>query len=249
MRARSFRCLSRSASVLGTLAAVLLTAPRAFACGVSSVDGSWSCTWADYEEAVRPRWQAGVAALHTRTRLRFSDDVRATQFRNAVVATAAYAPTASLSLQLNAGAAFGGELQTPQGDHRFSVGPTLAAGIAYTLRAGQPFIVLSGVLAATFARTRLEGAVTSVGYGALDVRIGAVVGVTLFDVLRPYAVARAFGGPVFWRHRGDSVTGTDVYHYQLGLGLSLRMIETLALFVEGIPLGERALSGGAALVF
>ncbi len=239
--------LRASVHWLGLALLLLWPAPRAAACGVSSVDGSWSCSWADYDEAVRPRWQLGAAALHTRTRLRFEGDWRATQFRNAIVATAAYAPTARLSLQLNLGAAIGGELQTPRGAYRFSPGPTFAAGASYTLLPGSPFLVLTGVLAASVAES--ERGDESPTYTAIDARFGVAFGVTLFERLSPYAVARAFGGPVFFRYRGESVTGTDVYHVQLGAGLSVRPIDQLVVFIEGIPLGERALSGGASFAF
>jgi hypothetical protein len=61
-------------------------------------------------------------------------------------------------------------------------------------------------------------------------------------------LARAFGGPVFWRYQGEAVTGTDTHHYQLGAGLALRP-KNLNAFVEGVPLGELALSLGGGLAF
>ncbi|MFM2421409.1 MAG: hypothetical protein RL385_6132, partial [Pseudomonadota bacterium] len=39
------------------------------------------------------------------------------------------------------------------------------------------------------------------------------------------------------------------YHVQLGAGVSYRLFGKVDAFLEGIPLGERALSAGAALVF
>ena len=56
----------------------------------------------------------------------------------------------------------------------------------------------------------------SAGYEALDLRLGAMFRTTLFETLSPYAVARVFGGPVFWRYRGSAVTGTDVSTFSSG---------------------------------
>jgi hypothetical protein len=177
------------------------------------------------------------------------DDLHADQRRNAVAATLAYAPTARLSLQLSAGVAFAGELEAPNGTHEFNPGPSAAIGIVYTLISGSPFVAVSGVLSASHATTQLRGRGPSVNYDAFDLRVGVIAGVTLLDVLSPYLVARAFGGPVLWRYEGEAQTGTDAYHVQLGIGATVRPVETVAVFVEGVPLGEKALSGGASFAF
>ena len=44
-----------------------------------------------------------------------------------------------------------------------------------------------------------------------------------------------------------SVDGTDTHHYQFGVGASVQLVKTLSLFVEGVPLGERAVSAGVGL--
>jgi hypothetical protein len=62
-------------------------------------------------------------------------------------------------------------------------------------------------------------------------------------------LARVFGGPVFWRYQGEAVTGSDTHHYQLGAGLALRLSKNFNAFVEGVPLGERALSLGGGVAF
>lgn len=232
------------------LAAVWWGAAPARACGVSSVDGAWSCSLEEHNEAVRPRWQLGAAALYTSTQLRFGDVLRARQTRSAVVATAGYAPTARLSLQANAGVALGGALHAPEGAHAFSAGPTLAVGASYALVSEPPFFVAtSATFAASFARTSSPDAAEEVAdYTALDLRLGLIAGVTLLESVRPYAVARVFGGPVYWTYLGEALTGTDAYHYQLGAGVSWRVTEWFLLYAEGVPLGERAVSGGAALI-
>ena len=45
------------------------------------------------------------------------------------------------------------------------------------------------------------------------------------------------------------MTGTDVHHYQLGVGLAAGLPAHLSLYVEGAPLGERAISGGLGFNF
>jgi hypothetical protein len=237
----------RSSAALLACAFAFISRP-AFACGVSGADGAWSCSLAEHEEAERPRWTLGAAGQTTWTNLKF-EDLRAEQRRNALAAIAGYAPTRQLTIQVSAGAAFAGELQAPNGTHEFSVGPTGSAGVVYTLVEGRPFVAVSGVVSASHATTRLEGRGEPVGYTALDLRLGLIAGTTLFDILSPYAVVRAFGGPVWWRYEGEPQVGTDASHFQLGAGLTLRPIEVLALFIEGIPLGERALSGGASVAF
>jgi hypothetical protein len=79
--------------------------------------------------------------------------------------------------------------------------------------------------------------------------VGAAVGATFFDALTPYAVVRAFGGPIFWHYQGSAHIGTDAYHVQLGAGLFWRIARKVDVFVEGVPLGERALLGGASVPF
>jgi hypothetical protein len=170
--------------------------------------------------------------------------LRAEQSRYAVVATGVYAPTRRLALQASAGVGFGGELRMNDVSYEFSAGPTAAAGVVYTLLEGRPFVALSGVFSAAFAQTRAAGEPAD-SYTALDLRIGLIAGTVLFDVLVPYAVVRAFGGPVFWQGH----TGTDVHHYQLGAGLTVRPLEFWSISLEGVPLGEQALSAGSAIAF
>ena len=65
-----------------------------------------------------------------------------------------------------------------------------------------------------------------------------------------YATARAFGGPIFYRYAGESVTGTDLYKYQVGGGLSIALpSRILDAFVEGIALGERGVAAGLGTSF
>ncbi len=95
-----------------------------------------------------------------------------------------------------------------------------------------PFVLGTAQLSGVTSSTKND-----VGYHALDLRVGAAVGWTFFRTLSHYAVARAFGGPVFWEFDGAKVIGTDLYKYQLGAGVSYMIANRLDLFVEGIGLG------------
>lgn len=215
----------------------------AHACGVSA-SGVSSCSLAEHDEATRARWAVGVSGLYTATRLRFSGSLYAEQVRGAVLASLAYLPTPRLVLQLGAGAALGGSLTAPDGKHTFSPGPIAALGLDYrAFDDGRYFLVLTSGLSFTAAQTQRSDDPT-VGYEALDLRIGAQLGVQLANIVRPYVVTRAFGGPVFWRNQGKAVTGTDTHHYQVGLGTGVNLTKKLNLFAEGIPFGERAVSAG-----
>ena len=60
----------------------------------------------------------------------------------------------------------------------------------------------------------------------------------------PYAVGRLFGGPVFYKIDDVNRIGNDRYHFQLGAGGLIALGKRVDLFVEGVPLGEQALTGG-----
>jgi opacity protein-like surface antigen len=228
--------------------ALLGQVEHASACGVSGPDNVWSCSLEEHNEAERPKWFAGVAAVHTWTELRFNDELRVDQTRSALVATAGYAPTSRVTLQASAGVALGGELRTGERRYDFSPGPNVAAGVAYRLVDGFPFVTLSALFSGTTAKTELRGESSErATYSAFDLRLGVLAGTRVFDILRPYLVGRLFGGPVLWTYRGSEETGTDVSHFQLGAGLSLALVDRLVIGLEGAPLGERALSGGITL--
>jgi hypothetical protein len=182
----------------------------------------------------------------TSTTLRFSGGVRGDETRNAAFGAIAYFPTAQTTLQLALGATLGGTLNMPDGRYDFSPGPTALLGASWQVVDRDVFVLLTSALSFSAARTR-SPLNSSAGYEAFDLRLGAEVGTTVFKVFRPYIPARVFGGPVYWHYRGASVTGTDIYHYQLGAGMVLRLANRINLYAEGIPLGERAVSLGLAL--
>jgi hypothetical protein len=230
----------------GLAGAAMFLTLDARACGVSGVDGVASCSIAEHREATRSRWAVSASGVLTSTRLRFSGGVRGDETRYAALGTLSYLPTAKLALQLGAGATFGGALVMPDGRHEFDPGPAASLGASYLVFDDGWFVILTSVLAFSAARTQLAGE-RSVGYEAFDLRLGAQIGATLFDILRPYVPLRIFGGPVFWNYGGAAVTGTDTHHFQVGAGVALRLARPVNVFAEGIALGERAVSFGVAL--
>lgn len=82
-------------------------------------------------------------------------------------------------------------------------------------------------------------------YVAADLRAALVVGYTFLERVTPYAVARAFGGPVFYAGR----TGTDLYHYQVGAGLVVGLPAGLDLSAEVVPLGEQRFTAAVGFSF
>ncbi|HYP77799.1 MAG TPA: hypothetical protein VER12_17635 [Polyangiaceae bacterium] len=242
------RFVESSALGLAAFGLLLLRATSTQACGVSA-SGVASCSLAEHDEAVRPRWAVGVSGLYTSTRLRFSDALHADQVRYATLATLAYLPTPRLVLQAGAGAAFGGSLTLPDGEYRFTPGAVALLGADFrAFDDGRYFLLLTSAISFTAARTHANAA-TSESYTAFDLRLGAQFGVELARIFRPYALARVFGGPVFWRYQGQALTGTDTHHYQLGAGVALRASKAVNLFAEGVPLGERAVAFGIGLAF
>jgi hypothetical protein len=231
---------------------ILATSLEARACGVSTADGLSSCSLAEHEEETRPRWRVGASASYTSTAIEFGGDLTAPETRGSVIASLAYQPTPRLTWQLAAGSTVGGRLTTPAGTYDFSAGPTGAVGASYRVVKGtKPFVLATANLSFSAATTQANGATTGarVSYDAFDLRLGGLVGTTLWQVLSPYAVVRAFGGPVYWQYLGASVTGTDAHHYQVGAGLTLLVVGRVDAFVEGVPLGERSLAAGAAVAF
>ena len=102
-------------------------------------------------------------------------------------------------------------------------------------------IMLSG--AGSVALSTMRAAETN--YVGIDFRVGLAAGWTFFERLTPYAVVRAFGGPVFY----GSELGTDAYHVQLGAGLVVGLPFGFDLSAEIVPLGEQRVTAGLGYSF
>lgn len=156
----------------------------------------------------------------------------------AVSASIEYRAAEKMTLQVAGGGMFLGNL----GGRPTTPGAVVSIGLAGTvLEQGEwsPFLQVSGSLAFSSLR------VSDDSYIAFDVRAGLVCGWTLRDRFTPYAVFRAFGGPVFY----GNVTGTDAYHVQLGVGAVVGLPGGFDLSAEFVPLGEQRITAGVGLSF
>lgn len=247
------RCL-----VVPAVFALALLAPRAAsACGVSGAGASGTCSLDDFLEANRKQWRVGYGWSFTDTRIHFSGDRTADETRAAALATLDWRPSLKTTLQVGLGAVLGGHLDL--GGRRFDLrpGPELALSASHLLvqaKHGVPFVLVSGTLAASTTITAEEHPRGETRITASDLRVGVTVGEPIArtdggDVVNAFALGRGFGGPIFWRYGGESVTGTDTHHYQLGVGLSATVLRTVDLYAEGVFLGERGATVGAGLSF
>jgi hypothetical protein len=199
-------------------------------------------------------WHAGVSGSYAATHLKLTANGRTDE-----ADFSRYAITISLDRRVGdrwtvggaVGSSLTGELDIVGKRYLMSPGP-IAVGTASfrpldegTIR---PFVLLTGSVGASLVWTTPEGGSGSDSMTALDVRLGMAVGKTIAGVATPYALARAFGGPVLWSYAGASATGTDAHHYQLGLGIVVRT-GAFDLVAEGVPLGEKALVLGVGWVF
>jgi hypothetical protein len=183
-------------------------------------------------------------------------DVGASIERRAFAAALEYRLTPDVTLQAGAGLGHGGRLVLDGGGagayHELLPGWLAMAAASWRVVSGagaRPFVLLSATLGASGASTRALRADETVAYTAVDLRLGAVVGKTFFEVLSPYAAARVFGGPILWRFRGEDRMGTDRYHVQVGAGLAVSLPRRFDVFVEIAPLGERSATVGVGRAF
>jgi hypothetical protein len=180
----------------------------------------------------------GAAFGAFRTRLLFSDGSNRKLEQLATTASLEYRVNEKMTRVGAGGAMFLGNL----GDVPSTPGAVASLGLAgVVLEQGTwtPFLQVSGSLAFTTLR------IADTTYTALDVRAGLVCGWTLWERFTPYAVFRAFGGPVFY----GGVTGTDAYHVQLGLGAVVGLPGGFDLSAEFIPLGEQRVTAGVGFSF
>lgn len=249
----------------GVVLAAVASVPRAApACGVSIGGAPGACSVAEHEASLR-KYRLGASFGYTRTRIQFSNGSELDAERDAAMATLEIKLGKRFVLSFGAGALAYGTLGagSPRiGQDAGAVrremrpGPVIAVSLAYTLvpqeEHGKPFVLLTGTLAGLAASTAPDASGGGdVGYQAMDLRVGALVGtrVPLGSVsLVPYAVARAFGGPILWKIGGASVTGTDAYKHQLGGG-AIVAFGRFDAFIEAIAVGERGLVGGLGLSF
>jgi hypothetical protein len=238
-------------------AASIFVSRAAMACGASTggVAGLSACSVDAHEEQIRSKWHVGASYSYTSTGIRF-DNVRPDEIRHGVLATLESSPFPELSVQVGVGSILGGYLLrhtadgVPAAKYQIYPGPILAIGGSYRFiaaKGARPFVLATLGLTMSASQTRLEGHGpngTHALYNAFDMRAGGVIGWNIARLISPYAVGRAFGGPVYWTYQGQSTTGTDVHHFQIGAGLGIALGKRFDVFVEGVPLGEVGVSAG-----
>lgn len=233
------------ATLAATLALLVASPAReSRACGASSGSGvsASSCSLDEHAWETAPKSRFGLAFATTSTTLRFGSlhvDAR----REVVVATYDRRVSPRTTLQLGLGAVTGGWLDLD--DARFELRPGLAASVGVMHRfvdaaRARPFVLGGAQLAVLATSTRAPSGATQ-AYDASDLRFTGALGWTLGGRVSPYLVGRVFGGPIYWRLDGESKTGTDAYHVQLGAGAALTL-GPLDVGLEGVPLGERGAS-------
>jgi hypothetical protein len=209
------------------------------------------CSMAD-APALRPLARVGASYAFTSTTILFGRGRRADLTRHAAFASVEVPIGERAALSVVAGGVLAGELDDGTRQHELGPGLATALGASYRLvdgRGAMPLVLLTGTFSFTHAGTR-SGGREAPTFTAFDGRIGAVVGKTIADVVTPYAVGRVFGGPIFWRFNDEAVTGTDLYKYQAGAGVTMSLFRRqIDMFVEGIAFGERGVSAGAGFSF
>jgi hypothetical protein len=229
--------------------AASVPARRALACGASAggAAGISGCSLEEHEEGARPKWRLGAAYSFTSTGLNFNNGLRVDEVRNVSLVALDYRPVRRVTLEVGAGVFLGGSLTVSSVPYAMAPGFASVVGASWRVVDADgaiPFVLLTSQL--SYASSNTQG---DVGYNAFDLRLGAAVGTTLSNILTPYVVGRAFGGPIYWHYQGASITGTDDHHWQVGAGLSLLLARRVDLFVEGVPLGELGVAAGAGVSF
>lgn len=261
------------------LAALLRPARDAQACGAAYPGGPVMCDYPRRDpdgsvvdrppgdDAGPPIARLAASYAFTSTTILFGSGRRAELTRHAVFGALQLPLTRSGAITglVGAGGVAGGELV--HGAARDAIGPGFAgylgvAGRVYDGKGWIPFLQLTATLSVTHMGTRTDdrgtrtdGSASVAGpssptFTAGDLRVGAIAGTTFGDAFTPYVTARAFGGPIAWRFDDVAVTGTDLYKYQVGGGLSLALLQRrLDVFAEGIAFGERGLAAGVGTTF
>lgn len=190
----------------------------------------------------------GASAAVSDTTLVFDHDVDLRQ--TAATAIAGYAWPSQISVRAALGLLAGGSLETEGRTFDLGTGIVGSVGVARQWSWAPWFLTGSASLGASRASTResLTGGMRGPreSLTAIDIRGGITAGRS-FGPFSPYVLARVFGGPVLWTLDGESTSGTDTRHFQLGAGASLSLGARATILVDIAALGERAASLGVAV--
>lgn len=195
-------------------------------------------------------WRAGLSAGAFRSAVSFDNGDEVGLEQSTVSATLSYQNSTRLGITGSFGAIVDGSV-----DHvsREDVGSGVLAAVSANYLAlfespSRPFVLLSATIgAATTTAVSDDG--KRYRWTAQDNRFGVMVGKTFFDRLVPFATARGFFGPVYWKLGGEDVVGTDIHHYTIGAGASYQVPGRFSLFAEALALGEQSVSLGGSMAF
>ena len=185
-----------------------------------------------------------------RTTIEFDNDRDVEVEQATISATVGYQLTTRVGLSGSVGAIVAGDVD-------FGATGDVGRGIAGSISINylpvfetdtRPFVSLSATVGAATARPVGDDDLRH-RWTAVDVRIGAMIGKTLWQRIVPFVAARGFGGPVRWTLGGEKVTGSDAHHYSVGGGALYQVPGSFSVFVELLALGEHSASAGASVAF
>lgn len=194
----------------------------------------------------------GAQAATFRAELVFDDDSEYTLYQRSLSLAVGRRLGERASVVLGGGVVTGGSLIGAGRRYHVGTGFVASATGGYRVfggRDGEPYGV--GTLSMGLSRTHASHAASGEdeALGATDLRIGGELGITLFEHLRPFALARAFGGPVEFVREGEKRTGSDRHHYALGFGARSEIWRGFELGFETSLAGERAFVWSASAMF
>ncbi|MBW2525199.1 MAG: hypothetical protein JRI23_13530 [Deltaproteobacteria bacterium] len=195
-------------------------------------------------------WNVSIAHGLTSTDLSFSNDEEAKLRRRGITASLERRLGERWAVQVGGGASLGGDVTISGERYDFAPGWLASLGGTFRILEGEglePFL-LAGLTAAV-SSTQAERPGEEAMFTAVDARGSITVGKLFWGGIAPYALARVFGGPVFWERGGEEITGSDDHHFQLGAGLLATAAGRVSAFAEIVPLGERSASFGASVAF
>lgn len=175
------------------------------------------------------------------TTLKFADDGEFKLSQFAASATVGYALPSRWSFRAAVGTIIDGEISAGQRTDDISAGITGGVGVSKLWPLRRNYFVTGSVDLSASRVTTHQGFEPGVSFIATDLRVGAVVGKTL-GRFSPFLATRVFGGPVFWTYNGNDITGTDIYKFQVGGGLSVMAGKGLSVMANVSVLGEQAAS-------
>jgi len=190
-------------------------------------------------------WRVGVTAGALDTTLVFDGATHVRLRQWSALATASRRLGSRLSLQVGGGALLGGSLEDGAGRHDLGPGAVALAGLSWLLvppTEGGPFVALTTALSLAVARTKAGPAGPDAPYRAADLAVAGSLGWPVGGWLAPYLAAKVFGGPDGWERGGASVTGTDLHHFQVAVGVAAALPGRFDLLLEWAPLGARAVT-------